>query len=693
MNKILQSALYYATELQWPVFPCNNIRGEKWKAPLIERGFHGASKDIQQITKWFTCFPNAYIGVPAGEKTGFSVLDVDKHHNGLETLKQIESVHGELPITVQVMTVRGGHHYYFKYVHGLESVQGFVKGMDIRSQGSYVIVPPTEGYEWVIDQDPKSFEMAEMPEHIIDMVNKKAKTKGTQAFKDDDIPDGMRNNTMISIAGLYRKNNMSADNIFTMLKKDNRRCIPPFTDKELQVFVNSVMKYPTTPLALVEGLEELGDDEDAEQPQYAPKEVVEPKNPNELTWDVVKMPKSYQGKDILRNTYNNIINLLECKKDLFGSYRYNEFTADVEIVKYKPWMKIGYIGKMIDDKDILSLRDKLRSYNIQPNSGTVIDAVTTHASNYPYHPVRDYLTNLTWDGQSRVDTWLSTYCHAENNEYVSYIGKMLLVAACARVDKPGIKYDHMLILEGKQGIKKSSLVAALGGAWAGECNIIARDKDTVDKMRGKWIIEVPEMVCFRRQEIESIKAFISNPKDRVRLAYARKAEDFPRQNVFVGTFNPESSPQGYLTDMSGNRRFLPVLVDDIDINSVIRDRDQIFAEAWQVYKSGFDLYIKDRAIHEMAVEQQKCREMYDEMQDSVSEYLNLKPVEYVTGVEVWVNGFGKPKGDFKVGEQRRVGSIMKNLGWSRKQKKEDGCNFWAYFNPKYINEDSEVWDE
>lgn len=674
-NNLENAVLYYTKNLKWPVFPCFPDS----KAPMTGNGFKDAATDEKIVKKWWQIHSYAYIGVPTGVSIGYTVVDVDKQHCGLETLDLLVEVNGDLPPHLEVSTPSGGKHLYFKHTPGVRNAVSFKPGIDIRNDGGYVIVPPSNGYKWVINPGTQ---VAALPEWLTPTDQGR---KDNPTFKDEPIPSGARNDTMMRIAGTYRAKHISFDSAYELLKKDNCRCTPPLSDAEVLSILESAYKYPTRPLSVIKGLEEIIEVEDEirkvqdSEEMYVPKEDIPLKDPESMTWDIVKQAKNAKTPPQLKPTFNNVINLLSCKQELCGAYRYNEFTKDIEIVKYKPWMKVGYVGKQLEDQDLISFRDHLRKYDLQPSNGVVNDAICSYAMDYPFHPVVRYLSGIQWDNTPRIDTWLSTYCHAEDNAYTRYVGAMTLIAACARVDKPGVKYDYMLILEGKQGIKKSSLVAAMGGAWFGEVNIVARDKDTVEKMRGKWIIEVPEMVCFKRQEIESIKAFISNTTDRVRLAYARRAADFPRQNIFIGTFNPDNYPQGYLTDMSGNRRFLPVHVDDIDLGSFIRDRDQLFAEAWVRMQKGDPLYIKDAEVLRLAQETQSSREVYDEMTQEVTDYLNRQMSrEHYTSVEIWSECFQKPKGDFSVADQRRISAIMRKLGYHREKKWIDGKSIWAF---------------
>jgi putative DNA primase/helicase len=286
-----------------------------------------------------------------------------------------------------------------------------------------------------------------------------------------------------------------------------------------------------------------------------------------------------------------------------------------------------------------------------------------------YHPVRDYLNTIIWDGHKRLDTWLTKYCNVVDEEYSRAIGRKTLVAAVTRAFKPGCEFHHVLVLEGAQGIGKSRAVAALGGEWFSDFHIDPANKDTVDAMRGKWIIEIPEMESIRgNKDMQLLKAFITRNEDRVRLAYARNTKDLPRRGIFIGTFNPDGI--GYLTDSTGNRRFWPVLcTKTVDVEGIRRNRDQLFAEAVAAYKNGEPIHIEDEKLRKEAEAQAEDRVEIDPWVEVIMHWASAagKEVQTVSTADVFeLVLHGTIKNITRV-DQIRIGKALTLAGWHKKR--------------------------
>lgn len=214
---------------------------------------------------------------------------------------------------------------------------------------------------------------------------------------------------------------------------------------------------------------------------------------------------------------------------------------------------------------------------------TVADAVYLVAAQTVISPVRHYLESLRWDGQSRVAEWLCTYCGAAPSDLTRKVGQAWLVSAVARALSPGCKADCALVLEGQQGAGKSSVLRTLAGeAWFHDGLSDLHGKDASAALRGKWIIELPELAAVRRSDTEAVKAFLSRTEERYRPPYGRAEVVEPRRCVFAGTTNRSD----YLNDETGGRRFWPVTVGAIRLADLARDKDQLWAEAVALYRGG-----------------------------------------------------------------------------------------------------------
>jgi len=279
----------------------------------------------------------------------------------------------------------------------------------------------------------------------------------------------------------------------------------------------------------------------------------------------------------------NAITALRHAPEWNGVLAFDHFGLAVQAVKPTPW---SHTGRWSEQGDRLGC-EWLQQRGIYISTRIAGEAVETVARERSVHPVRDYLSSLTWDQVPRIDVWLERYLgvrpDAANAGYVAAVGARWLISAVARIYKPGCKADHLLILEGDQGTLKSSAIAALvSPEWFADELGEMGSKDTALQLCGKWVIELPELDSLTRSEVSRAKAFLSRQADHFRPPYARRPDDFPRQCVFVGTCNRET----YLQDETGGRRFWPVVYCQIDLDALRCDRDQLWAEALEQFRAG-----------------------------------------------------------------------------------------------------------
>jgi len=299
-------------------------------------------------------------------------------------------------------------------------------------------------------------------------------------------------------------------------------------------------------------------------------------------------------------------------------------------------------------------------------------AVEVVARENRFHPVRDWLDGLEWDGIPRAHDWLHYYAGAERTAYVMAIGRMMLVALVARVFDPGCKVDYVPILEGPQGAKKSTLCRIMGG----ECfddNLpeSVNSKDSAAHLRGKWLIELGEVTALTKNEAANLKAFVTREVDRYRPAYGRQEVAYPRQCVFWGTTNKAQ----YLRDETGGRRFWPVKVGDaIDVEALAHDRDQLLAEAVSLYRSGAEWWPDAAFEREHIAPQQEERFEEDAWESAIKAWLETA-THPRTVTEIGEQALGLDKSRMGTAENRRILAILHRLGCQRRFRR--GRKLWA----------------
>ncbi len=275
-----------------------------------------------------------------------------------------------------------------------------------------------------------------------------------------------------------------------------------------------------------------------------------------------------------------------------------------------------------------------------------------------FHPVREWLRSLTWDGTPRVDFLFPRYFKSDDNEYSRSVSRCFLIGAVARIERPGSKVDLTPILQGPQGLFKSTGLAALfGPAWTMEPTAELSSKDFLQGLHaGAWLVELAELAGLRRSDIEHVKKILTAQKDKFRVPYGRTPEDFPRQCVFAGTTNA----QEFLKDATGNRRFFPVKVGIADIEAIQRDRDQVWAEAFQRFKNGESWHVVPLEVAEY--ERELVFEV-DAWEERITPWLTTLSPQQTTLSEILENCLDIPVERQDRQAQTRVGAILHRLGW------------------------------
>ena len=401
----------------------------------------------------------------------------------------------------------------------------------------------------------------------------------------------------------------------------------------------------------------------------------------------------------VKNTLRNLTLILENDPNLKGVV-FNQLLDGMEIKGEVPWNHPSKFWRDADDAQLISYVDahygtfSARNYDI---------AVTKVADDRAYHPIREFIESLPeWDKVPRVDTLLVDYLGASDTAYVRAVTRKTLCAAISRVLRPGCKFDSMLVLNGPQGVGKSTLIAKLAGEWFSDSLNLGdtKDKTAAEKLQGYWILEIGELAGLKKAEVETLRSFLSRQNDIYRAAFGKRATPHLRQCVFFGTTNAES---GYLRDTTGNRRFWPVKTPGSgkkqSWNLTHEEILQIWAEALVYVRQGEKLYLSPE-MDALAKDEQREAMESDEREGLVREYLDtLLPERWaemdlferrnfltgsdfgglqekgtvkrtnVSNMEIWCECFGKERANLRRTDSNELTGILARLGWKRAESK------------------------
>lgn len=405
---------------------------------------------------------------------------------------------------------------------------------------------------------------------------------------------------------------------------------------------------------------------------------------------------------------NNLNIIFQNDQYLKGAFRLNTFDNKRYITKSLPWRKVEGT-ELLKDVDYSGVRNYIECvYGIAANQ-KIDDTLSLEFEKHKYHPIINYIESLAWDGIKRIDNLLIDYFGAEDNVYSKAAIRKTLCAAVARVFEPGVKFDTALILVGDQGTYKSTFVKKLGRDWFSDTFMTVQGKEAFEQIQGAWLIEIAELSGLKKAEVEVIKHYISKREDSFRPAYGRVVETYKRQCVFFGTTNDKD----FLRDPTGNRRFMPIDVrkefikKDVAIDLTDSEIDQIWAEAYELYKNGEALYLSGEEESLAKIEQCKHSEV-DSRRGIIEQYLNrlypenwdsmdlyqrrswlddsLAPKgsvekDFVCIAEIWCECLGKDRNDMSRYNTRDINEILKSLSdWESVQSTK---NFSLYGKQKF----------
>lgn len=368
--------------------------------------------------------------------------------------------------------------------------------------------------------------------------------------------------------------------------------------------------------------------------------------------------KLEQGRGGPKKTLRNLMLHLQNLPGLGPSIRFNDFTGRVE------WR-----GLPLQDEDAIDIRLMIEDAGFEPVTSDVLPAVTRHAHDNTYDPVRDYLDGLKWDKRPRINRWLQDYMGAPDHEILEVFGSKFLIGAVARVYDPGCQMDNMLVFEGKQGAGKTTAVAALFGREYMISSISDfKSKEASISLQGRWVAEIAELAALKKTDITDVKKFITETIDQYRPVHGKNTIDRPRRCVFVGTTNERQ----YLKDATGNRRFWPVPCANVKVCEIDQDRDQLWAEAVARYRlneawwlTETDHITQAEAIQGDRAEQDPWSEIIDAWIDAPENHM----IDFVTCATVLREAIKMTADRFHKADEMRVANHLAKRGWRHAKRR------------------------
>ena len=659
-NELRDAAIEYAKQ-GFAVFPLK----PKNKTPIQAGGFKNATTDISTIEKWWKELPTANIGIATGQRSGGIVvidLDVDdnKGINGYDSLRDWQRINGELPDTADSITGRGGYHLFFRTSERVKCRTGILEGVDVRADGGYIVAPPSihsNGNRYMWECPPDETPIAKADKTVFMLLNEgKSKQDPAQPLGSlpDRVSEGTRNDTLFKIACSFQGRGLADSAIIAAVKAENQeRCVPPLDDDEVEKIVESALKLPKGSMNITNRLAPK-----AKQYITLEKKPTGKKNPDGSTVMVNKQ------------SIQNIVTVLQEDEELAGKIRYDTIGYVPKYFGQLPWRVEGDTYGDWKDYDDANLKSYLDTYYGLKGNDIYESGFIIVAESNKFNPITDWLEALPqWDGKERINTLLSDYLGADYDQYTVEVMHIFMQGAINRAYHPGCKFDYMPVLVGEQGSGKSMFLRrlAVNDVWFDDNLNTVEGTQAVERLRGKWILELAELLAVKKQkEVESIKAFVTTQVDSYREPYARRTTDRPRSCVFAATTNDYN----FLTDRTGNRRFLPVAVHkgkgsrDLFAPDVREYFEQCWAEALYIYKTKHPALVLSNEIQEHAIKIQKNFLEEDAWVGLIQEYLDHATTKYVCAADLWQHALDQP-GLPKRSDSGRILNILRNeiSGW------------------------------
>lgn len=378
----------------------------------------------------------------------------------------------------------------------------------------------------------------------------------------------------------------------------------------------------------------------------------------------------------------NAIAILMHRAEFSDLFRFNKRSQTIVVTRKPHWTANGNpYPRNMQDGDITGFQSAAEKLGLRLNQSGYAAAINFAARERDFDPVHDALVGFVWDGKARLDHWLVEYLGADDNTFTRQAGAKWMIAAVSRIIHPGAKFDYMLVLEGPQGIMKSSALRALADALGPDIFSDRlsplKNKDSMIELMGKVIVEVAELAAFKGTDADSIKRFLSAQDDDLRLPWDRTTTRLLRGCVFAGTLNPDGA--GWLDDPTGGRRFWPVPVTEVNLEGLREDAPQLWAEARARYEKGESTWLEDEIVSEMAHEAVMQRTSDDAWADKIDEFIaerDLVTTDAILG-ELGVQLDRRSRADVE-----RIAKHMTKRGYKMKFPKIDGKTKRMWKSPK-----------
>lgn len=388
------------------------------------------------------------------------------------------------------------------------------------------------------------------------------------------------------------------------------------------------------------------------------------------------------SKNSYLSTANNLNLIFANDKHLAGAFKFNEFSKRISVMRSVPWRKVTAEEPMVN-VDYSGIRNYIECVYGIASQGKIDDSFILESARNSYHPVRDYLNSLSWEGELRIDRLFIDCFGVEDTPYHRETARKMLCGAVARIFRPGCKFDYMAVLVGPEGWGKSSILKKLGGAWFSDTFLGVQGTQAYEQLQNVWIMEIGELAGFKKADGDAVKMFVSKGVDSFRPAYGRTKEDYPRQCVFWGSTNKVE----FLKSLTGDRRFWPISIERKITTEELEALpvDQLWAEAVFLYQQGEKLYLSEEAEALARAKQIAHREV-DERLGLIQAYLdkklpaNWKTMEvferqtfasgdeegttdrrYVCTAEIWCECLGKAKNDMTKYATKELNEMLRTL--------------------------------